>query len=348
MTIFLTKRPTHSSFFFLSAWFGVIAIFLGSFLLPFEVVAYFKPGIFPLLFLLGPLLYLYVSSLTVETFQLTKRDFFHFVPLVIISLHRSAVVAVPILSPADDPLFRYNKVYYFLLLVTLSTYWMFTLTRILKYRRNIPLHFSNYTRTNSLTWLIFVLSFFLFFFLADFVRYFLKIALAIEWTTFSMLPLNLTAFVFIMTFFGINQSAIYRPVPKKPLVGEEAGSETANSRPTLLSEEVNDLNEDIVDYLKSKKPYLNPEFNLEMMASDLGISKHKLSQLINVGQNKNFYKLINEYRIAEVKAMLIHPSYGHFSVLGVAFECGFNSKSAFNRIFKEETGLTPSEYKRTS
>ena len=282
-----------------------------------------------------------------ENFRLTYLDFLHLMPVIAISLHRSTVAVVPIRSAADNPLFIYNKVYYFLLILTLFIYWIFSLTRIFKYRKKIPLQFSNYTRSNSLTWLLFVLSFFLLFFMADFVRFFLKMALDIEWKSFSLLPLNLAAFVFIMIFFGINQAVIYRPIHRKSEMGNLEPIEPKYSRSALQDDEFNALNQQVVNYLKTKKPYLNPDFNLEMMAADLGISKHRLSQTINSGQNMNFHQLINGYRIGEVKEMLLDPSFGHFSVLGIAYECGFNSKSAFNRIFKEETGLTPSEYKRT-
>jgi AraC-like DNA-binding protein len=350
--IFLTKRPTHTSFLFLAGWFAVIAVFLGSFLLPFEVVDYFKPGIFPILFLLGPFLYFYVSSLTIENYTLKYRHLFHLLPMVAISIHRSTTPVVPILSPADNPLYFYNKVYYFLLVLSLFFYWFLSLMLILKFRKKIPFHFSNYTRNNSLTWLLFVLTFFLLFFMGDFVRKLLSIAWEIEVLSFSLLPLNLAAFVFIMIFFGINQSVIYKPINRKLVADFQAGDtnhvEPKYIRSAVDDEEIKALNHTIVTYLTNKKPYLNPDFNLEMMSADLGISRHKLSQVINTGQNKNFHKLINEYRIRDVKDMLFDPAYAHFSVLGIAYECGFNSKSAFNRIFKEETGFTPSEFKRAN
>jgi len=47
------------------------------------------------------------------------------------------------------------------------------------------------------------------------------------------------------------------------------------------------------------------------------------------------------------KEKIVNPKYGNYSILGIALECGFNSKSAFNRIFKKDTGLTPSQYKET-
>lgn len=351
MVIFLTKRPTHISFLFLSAWFAVIAIFLGSFLLPFEVVDYFKPGIFPILFLLGPFLYFYVSSLTVEDFKPEITHLFHLIPLAAVSVHRSTTSVIPIMSASDNPLFVYNKIYYFLFVLSLIFYWFISLMLILKFRKRIPLHFSNYTRNNSLTWLLFVLTFFLLFFMGDFVRQFIRMAWEIELASFSLLPLNLAVFVFIMIFFGINQSVIYQPMNRKVVSDipdeDSDSSEQKYNRSAIHEDEIIALNRSIVSYLRDKKPYLNPDFSLEMMAADLEISRHKLSQLINTGQNKNFHKLINEYRVREVKEMIVAPAYDHFSMLGIAFECGFNSKSAFNRIFKEETGLTPSEYKRS-
>nr|WP_301005312.1 helix-turn-helix domain-containing protein [Lunatimonas sp.] len=352
MVLFLTKRPRHVSFLFLAGWFAVIAIFLGSFLLPFQVVEYFKPGIFPILFLLGPLLYFYVRSLTVENFVPAYKHLFHLVPLWAVSVHRSTIPVVPIMTRAEDPLYLYNKVYYFLLILSLLLYWLLSVGLIFRYRKSIPLHFSNYTRNNSLTWTVFVLTFFLMFFMVDFVRQFIRIAWDVEFGGFFLLPLNLTAFVFIVIFFGINQTVVYQPIKRQTnpaQLGEINGEALSTAaRSDIQAEELMELNQQVIRYLCTQKAYLNPEFNLELMAADLDIPRNKLSQVINSGQNKNFHRLINEYRIREVKERLLDPSYSHFSVLGIAFECGFNSKSAFNRIFKEETGLTPSEFKRTS
>lgn len=82
-----------------------------------------------------------------------------------------------------------------------------------------------------------------------------------------------------------------------------------------------------------------------MMVEDLKISRQKLSYVINIGQHKNFYKLINESRVNEVKEKLQDSHYNHYTVLAIGLDCGFNSKTSFNRIFKEETGLTPTEYR---
>jgi AraC-like DNA-binding protein len=154
-----------------------------------------------------------------------------------------------------------------------------------------------------------------------------------------------------MIFFGINQSAIYKSRLYRNEEPEDEGNSFSNevklNRQPLNEKQMKEITEAVFQYLKTKKPYLNPDYSLQMMAEDLNISRHKLSYVINIGQRKNFYKLINEFRVSDVKEMLVDPAYNHFTVLGIGLECGFNSKTSFNRIFKEETGLTPTEYKRT-
>ena len=69
-----------------------------------------------------------------------------------------------------------------------------------------------------------------------------------------------------------------------------------------------------------------------------------LSQVINEQLNKNFSELMNCYRIGEFKTRLADPKYGHHSIMGIAYEVGYNSKSSFNEAFKKLNGVTPSAY----
>ena len=77
------------------------------------------------------------------------------------------------------------------------------------------------------------------------------------------------------------------------------------------------------------------------------MSIHLLSQVINEQLGVNFFNFVNQYRVEEFKERLADPSNRNFSLLGIAFDSGFNSKSTFNRIFRNTTGLTPSRYRES-
>ncbi len=101
----------------------------------------------------------------------------------------------------------------------------------------------------------------------------------------------------------------------------------------------------IVKYMKKSKPYLNAELSLEDLAKQTGIPKHHLTQTLNNKIEKSFYQFINEYRIEEAKQKLKNEKE-EVSMLSLAFDVGFNSKSSFNNNFKKLTGHTPSSYKK--
>jgi AraC-like DNA-binding protein len=98
--------------------------------------------------------------------------------------------------------------------------------------------------------------------------------------------------------------------------------------------------------MTEKKPFLDPELSLSMLAKELKLSRSQLSQLINDGIGENFYDFINRYRVEEVKKLMADPEMAGYNLLGIAFEAGFKSKSTFNLIFKRFTGLTPTEYRK--
>jgi AraC-like DNA-binding protein len=100
-------------------------------------------------------------------------------------------------------------------------------------------------------------------------------------------------------------------------------------------------------FMLSRKPYLDPELNLVGLAELFGTTPHRLSYIINTGFNKNFFNFISNYRVEEAKSLLLYPKSEQYSVLGIAFESGFNSKTSFNNTFKKITGLTPSGFKKS-
>jgi len=83
------------------------------------------------------------------------------------------------------------------------------------------------------------------------------------------------------------------------------------------------------------------------VATALQISTNHLSQVINENLDKNFFDFVNGYRVEMVKQKMKDPSNKNYTLLSLAYDCGFNSKSSFNAIFKKYTGSTPSQYLNT-
>ncbi len=107
---------------------------------------------------------------------------------------------------------------------------------------------------------------------------------------------------------------------------------------------LNKLNEQLVQYMENEKPFLNPELCLPDLADSVEIPRNQLSAMINKIHNKNFYEFVNQYRVNEVKILMNDPGNKHLKLISLAYDAGFNSKASFNRIFKQMTDMTPSQY----
>jgi AraC-like DNA-binding protein len=116
----------------------------------------------------------------------------------------------------------------------------------------------------------------------------------------------------------------------------------------IPDDEIIEFKTQLILFMINRKPYLDPDMNLVKLAELFGTTSHRLSYIINTGFNKNFFNFINTYRVEEAKSLLLDPKMEQYSVLGVAFEAGFNSKTSFNKTFKQFTGVTPSDFKKSS
>ncbi|BDD06986.1 helix-turn-helix domain-containing protein [Aureibacter tunicatorum] len=96
--------------------------------------------------------------------------------------------------------------------------------------------------------------------------------------------------------------------------------------------------------MSNEKPYLDAQINLNELANKLNINSHELSALINNEFDKNFNEFINDHRLEEFKKVSLKSEFSHLSLSGIAYECGFNSKTTFNTYFKKKMGMTPKEY----
>ncbi len=149
-------------------------------------------------------------------------------------------------------------------------------------------------------------------------------------------------------YYIIRQKAIYThvaPTVSLDTLNQQSSVRYRNS--TLTEADKNAWIDRVNTCMETQKPFLDKELTLTTLADQLRLSPNQLSQVLNEGFGENFYAFINRYRVAESKRLLLDPSLDHFTILGVAFEAGFNTKSTFNKAFRELVGQSPSDYQKT-
>jgi len=134
----------------------------------------------------------------------------------------------------------------------------------------------------------------------------------------------------------MSAEAILKPDSVSPLTTPVTDASDAREKGRRLKETV-----------AANRLYQDAELTLATLAAKLMVHPHDLSRIINLGLKKNFSDFINEFRVREVVRKMQNPSSERLTLLGIAYESGFNSKTTFNRVFKELTGQTPAEYKNS-
>jgi AraC-like DNA-binding protein len=156
--------------------------------------------------------------------------------------------------------------------------------------------------------------------------------------TFSHYPLwiAMSIFIYWTGYKAYSKDEIFS-------AAEEPESYKASAELSANSKQLYQL---VVQDIEQNKLYMNPEIDLVYLADRHQVSVGHLSRAINKHSKQNFFYLINYYRVEEVKKRLQDDRYSHLSNLGIAMDCGFNSKSTFNDVFKKLSGTTPSKYKK--
>lgn len=311
-----------------------------------------------LLTLHGPFLYFYVKALVANKKALNPKDFIHLIPLAVFNI----CLFLTYFFYKDPDSINLNHVaqrmvpsvfiLLSLLLITLSgaVYIILTLRLLNKHNINIFNNFSS-SETVGLNWLRKLIIFFG-------LSWIVMIIVIIIHHVFHLFSMTfctdgifslLSLFIIFLGYYGLKQKEIYTPntyTEYNQATQVEENTKTKYINSALQETDSIKYAEVLKSYMESNKPYIDPELNLKQLSDAVNIPPHYLSQIINETFNNNFFNFINQYRVEEFKRKLNAPQYNNFSILGIALECGFNSKASFNRIFKNTTGLTPSEYKK--
>ncbi|TXR53893.1 AraC family transcriptional regulator [Reinekea thalattae] len=163
--------------------------------------------------------------------------------------------------------------------------------------------------------------------------------------------LSFLSFIVLLCFFGVKQKPLYNlnPNTEKPSTAEQTtnpAQPAATNDEGLSEQAIAQIIADMQHYMSQQQPYLDAEFSVYSLAQALALPRRTLSFVLNQGLGKNFYQYVNEFRIEEVKRQLQADKAKKHTLLDLAFQSGFKSKSSFNSLFKQHCGVTPSQYRK--
>jgi len=358
--LLLQKKPRALHDNILILWLLYLGLYIGIYsFYSHELFIHFhllSISLLSLFMLHGPFLYYYILTLVSDKRQIFKKDLFHLVPFILFNLYILIASFSPDISEKlnIEKLSLHNNpplLFLFFLIITAfsgTVYFLFTFKLFKRLDINIFNNFSN-SADIDLDWLRKLVLLFG-------VIWTALISITVIHHVFHMfsmvfctdgLFLSLSVFVILIGYFGLKQNVIFNN--ENVIVTDNLSRIQPKYSGSRLNEsEEKQYAEKLISYMELLKPYLNTDLTLPQLAVELGISSHLLSQVINEHFKLNFFDFVNQYRVEAFKERIVNPKYENFSLLGIAFECGFNSKSAFNRIFKKSTGLTPSQFKATA
>lgn len=284
---------------------------------------------FPLAFLLltGPALYLYLKNRAERRKKMTKKDRWHFFPGVLVILAYSAFF----IGPENwRDWARYNNFDHYIGVAEQFTflfsglYYLIRSVQVIKHEEQVD--------SWAKGWL------------------WAQLLILISWSI--MLSANL--FLFRLMSTSLDYHPIWTLMALFSLVGayvmlfkqELIAMGNAKKENRMAEDRLASLKLKLASTMQQEKPYLDSALNLPTLAESIAVKEKELSELLHSGFESSFYAYVNQYRIEEVKRMLLDPTNQQFTNFAIAQQAGFSSKSTFFHLFKKHTGMTPGAYKK--
>lgn len=311
----------------------------------------------PVALLYGPLLYLYVRTLTAAPPRLRRADLGHFVPFLLLVLFLVPFFLRPgaeKLALMEDPGLSFQTralaVITPLKLVHGSVYLALIVGLLRRHQRRVRDTFSSVEHVR-LAWLRNLTAGVVAMLLVSAVLYVLGtrglapvVGMDPSGLYDDLTLLAVTVFVYALGYFGLRQPEITAPEAVEP--EEPRPDRAAYARSGMGPEEAARHRDRLLALMDAEHPHRRGDLTLQDLADALGISSHNLTEVINMQLGQSFYDFVNGYRVRDVQAWLVDPDYAEWTVLAIGMEAGFNAKSSFNAAFKRHAGMTPSQYRR--
>lgn len=312
-------------------------------------ILFFVP--FMQVLLIGPVVFFYTKSLLNSAFKLTKKDWLHFLPTLLYLLY-SLIIFVTDKLILDEFYFYADgrdkdlaNWYQVSGLISMSFYLILSLRYYARYRK-LVFDKVSYAETILFQWV----HNFMFAFLGILILRVLFFILNPDWGEFGSQFWHYISFSIVIFYISINGYANAVKISflsdANSQVVDIFDDEEEEGKPqiTPVGKDVLHWKEKILVLITQDKIYENPKLTLSEVANILETNTKTISSVINTGFKMNFNDFINHYRIEAVKRKLNSGEHHHTTLLGIAFDCGFNSKATFNRAFKKSTTISPKDY----
>jgi AraC-like DNA-binding protein len=339
---------------------------------PYRDIIFYVP--FQQLFFIGPAVFFYVQTLLNPSFQFRKKDYWHFVPGVLYFLFSVTMFVVDklilkryyFLESGMDP--DFDLWYQVAGFVSMLLYFIYALRYYSMFKR-LMFQVVSYAETLMFVWVrnflmafLLMLGIKLLFFIGGFIPAFSKYNYVGDWWQY---------FSFAIVFYYIAITGYSNTVEtkiafklnllqnKSPLLllhsghlntltpdeTEDADYVEIEAITTIAQEDdLQEWKQKVTHIIETELLYEDPELTLTQLAKKLQTNPSFLSKVINQGFALNFNDYINQYRVEAVKRLLIAGEQKKQTLLGIAYDCGFNSKATFNRSFKKATGQSPKDW----
>lgn len=344
--------------FFLNALFFLLYYYsyLHRLKLPGAIAVFFGNGTG---FLLGPLLLFQLRSLVLPKKQFIKSFYLHLMPFAVIWLFVSVPLSISMATAVFDDFGAWyaEHDYYFNLTenVFFITYVIISL-KLLKRIEDVAKEHSS-TDKNNLSWYRHLLIGFAIIILLDTLCTVYELFYPVlPWNIGTIIAFSLVLLYSYLGYKGMFQSQILLPdFLLQKLVDDNPKTEDKNIPPqkntvrhldNYTSQDIENLKIKLYKALNEKKLYRYETLSLTDLAEEMDVSTKKISELLNQYLHTTFYNLINQYRVNEVIERMALPDAGKYTLMGIAYDCGFQSKASFNRIFKQKTGKSPSDFRK--
>jgi AraC-like DNA-binding protein len=328
------------------------------------VYPHFFGAAHPLPFLYGPLIYLYAVTAADRSRTFGRRDLLHFVPFAVV-----VIVGLPIyfLSGAEKVALydgltrgivpREIVVENILKLVSGVVYTVATLVFLRRHRDQVKASYSSVERVN-LRWLVRMGAAAAVIWLMAIVFQVLEAAGSVVGPGDDIISVAIAVFVYGIGYMGLRQPEVFRfetaehPIPvelrtsaTEPVATDPEPPPPRYERSGLGEREAERLKVALMAAMEKQEPWRDSDLTLADLAEQLSTTPHKLSEVINSQIGQTFYDFVNGYRVREVQRRISAGEAKRFTMLTLALDAGFASKSTFNVVFKKHTNQTPSGFR---